>query len=148
MKPYLKTVFSEVTNTVDTETGELLDVVTREKKILTNSHSEFIQVFTSVESKLRGLPLSVEKLFNYCIFRCDTENVIKITSYDKEVLLKEWGLAPSTIANGLPILVKEKLLIKISRGAYRVNPNYVWKSYSSERKKMIEYVLRVECEDC
>lgn len=148
MDPFLKTVHSKVTETVDTETGEVIDIQVKETKILTKSREEFIQLYVSVESKLSGLALAQERLFTYCILHCDRENIIRISSYDKKVILEKWDLAPSTIANSLLSLIQAKLLIRIGRGTYRVNPKYVWKGDSNSRKTMLTHVLTIECPHC
>ena len=148
MSSHLKTVHSRVTETIDSETGEVIDVQFKETKILTNSREEFIQLYVSVESKLSGLALAQERLFTYCILHCDRENIIRISSYDKKVILEKWDLAASTIANSLLSLIQAKLLIRIGRGTYRVNPKYVWKDTSDSRKKMSTNVLTIECPHC
>lgn len=148
MKPYLKTVYSEAIQTVDLETGEVIDVQTKDKKILVETREEFVQLYTSVESKLKNLSLSEERLWTYCILHCDKENIIRILSYDKKLIFDKWGLAQSTIANALNKLIETKLIIRVGRGTYRVNPTYAWKGNSNDRRTMLTHVLTIECPTC
>jgi hypothetical protein len=148
MNSYLKTVHSTVTESIDSETGEVMDIQIKETKILTKSREEFIQLYVSIESKLSGLAFAQERLFTYCVLHCDRENIIRISSYDKKVIFEQWGLAASTIANSLQALIQAKLLIRIGRGTYRINPKYVWKGTTDKRKEMLTHVLTIECPHC
>ncbi len=148
MRPYLKTVYSEVTQTVDLESGELVDVQIKDTKVPTSTKEEFVQLYTSVESKLKNLSLSEERLWTYCILHCDNQNIIRILAYDKQIIFDKWGLAQSTIANAINRLIEANLIFRIGRGTYRVNPIYAWKGSSTDRRTMLTYVLTIECPTC
>lgn len=148
MKSHLRTVQSEITNNVNDETGEITSTEIKKTKVLIEEKDSFIQVYAGLEAKLRNLSLSVERVLYYCIFNCNIENLIKINSYDKKVMHERWGLASSTVANGIAVLLKEKILIRVERSTYRVHPDYVWKSNSQSRKAMRKYILEVECPTC
>ena len=148
MKPYIKTVYSEVTQTVDLESGEVVDVQIKDTKVPVNTKEEFVQLYTSVESKLKSLSLSEERLWTYCILHCDNKNIIRILAYDKQLIFDKWGLAQSTIANATNKLIEANLIFRIGRGTYRVNPIYAWKGSSTDRRTMLTYVLTIECPNC
>lgn len=149
MSKYLKTVYRHVDTITDKETGEVLDVQIAEHSVLVTTKEEFVQLYTSVESKLYNLPLSAERVWTYCILHCQKDNIITFTAYDKTIIKEKWGLGFSTTANALTTLVNNRLLIKTtSKSVYRVNPNYAWKGTSNDRNKLLKYVLTVECPDC
>ena len=148
MKAHLKTVYSESHQIVDSETGELLDIQTKETRVLTQTREEFIQVYTAVESKLASLSPSEERVWTYCILNCDKENLIRLNSFDKEKILQKWGVASSTTANAVKALITAGLLIRVGRGTYRINPRYSWKGNSNDRRQALKYVLEVECPTC
>lgn len=148
MKSYLRTVHTNTSSYVDPETGELVPYEEKHTKVLVEDRDSFIQIYAALESKLRNLPLAVERVLYYCIFNCDIENLIKINSYDKKVINEKWGIAKSTVSNGIAVLVKEKILIRVERSTYRVHPDYVWKSNSQSRKAMRRHIIEVECPTC
>lgn len=148
MKSYLRTVQTDKYSYVHPETGELVPYEEKLTKVLVEEKESFIQIYAGLESKLRNLPLAVERVLSYCIFNCDNENLIKINSYDKKVINEKWGIAKSTVSNGIAVLIKEKILIRVERSTYRVHPDYVWKSNSQSRKKMKKYIIEVECPNC
>jgi predicted transcriptional regulator of viral defense system len=144
MKPYLKKVQEKEFIVVDSQTGEEIDNFTKDVTIVTNTKEQFVQLYISVLGKLSELTLSEERVFIYCILRCDNENIMNITKYDKERLTKQFGVANSTIANALRKLNKLGLCKRIVRGTYLVNPTYVWKGNSSDRKTVLKQFLSIE----
>ena len=148
MQTYLKTVYSESNTTIDSESGEVLDVQVKEKKILVETREEFIQVYTSIEAKIINMSLSEERVWMYTLLHCDKQNIIRITTYDKKIIDEKWGLSPSTVANSITKLAELGLLIRLERATYRVNPRYAWKGNSHDRGMMLTHVLTIECPHC
>lgn len=145
---HTKTVKTVITQTVSEETGELLDVQTKTEEILVKTKEEFIQIYTSIQAKLLKLTLTEERLLNYCIFNCDHENRIVINKFHRETLAKQTGLNQRTISNSIKPLCDLQLLVRIAESTYRVNPQYVWKSTSNNRKMTLQHFFKVECPDC
>jgi hypothetical protein len=148
MLPYLKTVNTETQKVVDSTTGELMEVETKSTEIVTNSREQFVQLYISIESKLQELSPAEEKVFMYCVLHCEIDNIMKISQYDKVQIQQQWDIAPSTVSNALRKLHSLKLCVRISRGVYRVNPTYVWKSNSNDRKLALVHFLKIECPNC
>lgn len=148
MSKYLRNGHTHEIVTVDSDTGELIDVEIKTEKYVLENREEFIQLYSSIHSKLNELDRSSSKLFNYCLFNCDRENIVHMSGFTKNKISESTGMALSTINNGMVGLVKKKLLTKIGRATYRVNPIYAWKDSTASRSKMIKYVLEVECPNC
>lgn len=148
MKSYLRTTNQEIRTIVSEETGEEIDVQIKSTKILVEGKENFIQLYTSIEAKLLGLSLAEERVFFYAILNCSIDNTIYITQYAKKIISEKWNIALTTIPNCLTVLHKEGLLVRIDRGLYKVNPQYVWKSNSSGRKENLKHFLDVECKHC
>jgi hypothetical protein len=148
MKAHLKTVYTEAQTTIDSETGEVIDVTTKEVKVLTDTREEFLQFYISLEAKIIEMSLSEERLLMYCIIHCDRNNVINIGSYAKKEINNKYKIASSTIANGLSQLMSKGVIVRVGRGAYKINPRYVWKGNSNDRRSSLKYFLEVECPNC
>ncbi len=147
MKPHLRSGYSHEIQTIN-EDGELLDVEIKTNKYLVDTKEEFVQIYTSIQAKLEGLGYTAEKVLFYCIFNCDSSNVINLSSFHKKKIEKQFEFAPSTVANAITTLSQRQLLIRIDRATYRVNPIHAWKGNSVDRKKTIKYVLEIECPEC
>ena len=95
MRNYLKTVRTNTQTILDSTTGEMIDVQTKTVEILTNNKENFIQLYTSFEAKQLQLSLSEERLFFYCIYNSNNDNIIRLTIYDKKIIANKWGIASS-----------------------------------------------------
>lgn len=135
---------------VDCKTGEILQYETSEDWLHEREEPDYIKVYLNVvlaERELNGEILTpfLYELLKKMTYANDSENgqVVVLNSYVKKSICDELNISDSTFTKNIKKLCTNKLIARIGRGTYVVNP-YIfgkgdWKSikriratYSSE----------------
>jgi len=146
MKPYLKTVYREVRAEVDTETGELIDVVEEKKRIVVQGKEQFFTVYSHILGALHELPGNDIKLITFIMFgKANDDGEFTNTEAFRVKAAEKTGLSVGTIVRSVRSLTEKGLINKTaSRGVYQVNPVYFWKGEYSGRKQKLKFFLELE----
>lgn len=146
MKPYLKTVYREVLQEVDTETGEVIDVVHDTKKIVVNTKEKFFTVYSHIIASLADLTGNDIKLITYIMFKkVNDDGEFANTAEFRESAAKHIGVSPATISRCIAHLVEQRIVFKTkNRITYEINPIYFWKGEMSLRKQKVKLLLELE----
>jgi hypothetical protein len=96
-----------------------------------------------------GLQLSDVTIITYVTTEMELNtNLFVYDRHARKAMSEEFGLHRDTIKQSLAKLVRIKVMIRLSKGKYRVNPFIYWRG----SKKMFEDVaikmLEKECPDC
>lgn len=119
-----KTVLREEIET-DRETG----LIVRTKSMVQfKKEPEFVKlyldclgVFTKnggLDACLNDMLLAVLRRMSYAT----DEQIVSLNAYVKESICKETGRSPKRLEQAITIWVKTKVLIRVARGVYKVNP--------------------------
>jgi len=148
MKDIIKTVHTEVTQTVDTNTGEIVDVSSKDIKIVVNSE-DFCLVYAGLWNVILDNPMSKSdiELLSYIIKNYSDGTPFCITQYVKERVAQKTGKSKTTYDRSTAALKKYKLIIPVSGRTYILNPRYAFKGSSTNRKKALVELVEV-CKDC
>lgn len=66
------------------------------------------------------------KVFNQLLIMCDKEDLkYYSTKENRDTIARRTEISEPTVRNAMTELVKSDLLIKLSKGEYRINPKYV-----------------------
>ena len=147
----VKTVFEEVTRTIDKNSGEVFDI--QHKTIKKLERDKFAMVYLKDISGIIGLNSKGEfKTLLALVARIayDT-NEVRIMLDVKEQIAKETELSLNSIDKAVVNLTAKKILLrkmsslgKEMRGVYILNPKYFFKGEDLERAKIIQIVLQYE----
>jgi len=97
---------------------------------LGNEYSLFLTLFNAFKDKKM---VFIEYIFRYM----DKNNIISI---DKERLLRELNISKSTLYDWIKVLIKEDLMVKISKDKYMINPQIVINYRKVKNRKIPDLV--------
>lgn len=147
MKSHLKTSIKEITNVIDSKTGELLDTEIKEHSYLANTKEEFFMGYSALIGVFMKMNQAEIRIFGYCLrfakgVKFDISKKMRIS------MAHEIDINERTIHNTLPILLEKKLLFVHDDGLYQINPRYAYRGSTSERNQALQAVLKLHCKDC
>lgn len=149
MKSYLKTVQTDTNTNVDSNTGEVLDVMINKQKIVIDTREPFFMIYASfLHSLTESNNLSDVKLLAALIQRYADGKSFQMGSFINSVIAQEANISVTSIPNSLRRLVDKKLLIKLGRGGYMINPEHAFYGGTSARLAALKVVLELECPNC
>jgi len=147
-KAYKKTVQTEIVQTVDSSTGELLDISTKKVEVLVKDKEEFFFLYSHIlgilDSITRGPELSI---LSVIIFKhVTTSGYVYINDEIKADIAQRCGISISSVSKGLKSLAINGILKHSKRGVYSLNPNYAWKGTTSTRNEKLKFDLTITTE--
>lgn len=141
-----KTLYTE--HHVDAQTGELNTVkwITRQAV----NKEEFVLMYINDLCKLNKLSNANYRLLtSLAIYLEYNTNEFYLNPKRKQEIAEFTGLKFTTINQNISILVKKKMLIRISTSTYQMNPLLFFKGEEIARSKYLELTVRYEiCPDC
>lgn len=123
--------------TVSRETGEILDIRTRYRKI--KSDLKFIMVFDlrQIAEKISGKSLVAFTLLVDKAGYGANANIVDLSSGFKKMLSVELSTSPQNISKYLRDIKKEDLIRPVDYDNYMVNPELLWKGNVVDRDEAI-----------
>lgn len=119
-----KTILREE-QVIDQETGEIIYTKTN---IQFDREPDFVKLYldclgvfisnAGLNNSLNDMLLAVLKHMTYA----SQEQIVILNSYIKNAICKETGKSMKRLNQAITIWVKEKVLIRVGRGVYKVNP--------------------------
>ena len=110
---------------IDNETGEVLR---RRTSLQFPKEPAYVKLYfdclgiviknEGLNKSLNDMLLEVLKLGNYA----DEEQTVTLTAYQKEKICKKTGKSLVRLEQAITTWVKNKVLVRVSRGTYRINP--------------------------
>lgn len=145
MKTGIKIVGQIVEKIVDQETGEILSEVVENKAILGKQKEEYTIVYNSMFQKFAELSGTAIKVICILVSNNRPSQPVIINKFVKERIAKEINSkSVGSVSNSLKELVNSKLLLKDpnSKSVYYVNPLYVYKGSTFQRKSVIANMIQ------
>jgi hypothetical protein len=141
---FLKTGKEETIIYVDKHTGEVLSEEKRTQKYVANDKEQFFFAYYSLVSEIQKLSGPAIKTYFYLVLNNKPATLIGINKAVKKKI-KEFINSKSigSVGNCITELCTAKLLTKSrdSLGGYYINPQYVYKGGTIERKKVLREFL-------
>lgn len=147
----LKSAHKEIIQTVDSETGELLDVTVKQHTYLANTKEQFFLGYVTMLSAFNELSGNAIKTYAYLLERYNCGTLVAIVASIKDDIrshIKSRATTNKVIDNAIAELVAIKFLIRKAHGAYIINPRYAFKGSTRDRDASLAAVLRLECPEC
>lgn len=138
-------------NFIDFETGEVMEtsIDIKTHKVVVDSRETMAFISSVILGLFDDLDGTELKLITYCAVNAEyNSNTVNLTKPMCTIISNKLQVGYQTIKNTISKLKKKKILIPLGSGTYRVNPKYTWKGTTDERKKMMKYILEVECPNC
>lgn len=144
-KSFLKVGSREITNTVDFETGEVVDVNVKEHKYIANSREEFMLVYTKLLSifQEKEMTLPEIRLYSYLLqtWNYDVKYEVGVALYND--LADKFGINYKTIRNAFYKLSARGLVYSPKPKLYMLNPRYAFKGSTMDRNKSLKILLEL-----
>ncbi len=147
-KAYLKSSGTNTTEYVDTDTGEVLDVVINNTTYLANTAEEFYLMYSSMVLILKGSTDVRMKLFAALLERYSRGQEFSMSKTLKEIMANECECKPRSFDLAFTTLIKDNIIIRIGPLTYKINPRHVFQGSSNERNKSLKAILELHCKDC
>lgn len=144
---FLKPSLTERFREVDLQTGEVKGHI-KKLTYLANSNEEFYLLFSSVLGIFTQMNQAEIRVYAYFLMQHKVGSEIAVPRGIRLLIAEATDLKSGSVANALGKLVEKKLLYTVSKGIYKINPRYAFKGSTSERKKLLKFILEAECPDC
>ncbi len=149
MNAYIKTGKETITNTVDRETGEIVDTEVKKHKYLAATKEQFFIGYASMLSMIyKELTAPEIKVYAYLLDKYSSEAPIGMVKSIKEEIGDTIGLKLGTIDNALSSLAKKGMVYSVGKASYKLNPRYAFKGSTATRNRVLKTVLEMECPTC
>lgn len=142
-KSFLKRRITETIRDFDSETGELMGENNKEFHFLANSDEEFFLSYVSIIGIFMNMEASEIRVFGYMLQYADGKK-FDMTKRVRIEIAKCTNLNERTIYNIIPSLLEKKLIFKHDDGLYQLNPRYIYRGSSRERKLELVTVLKID----
>jgi predicted transcriptional regulator len=143
----LKTKLTEVQTTVDSDSGEILDINIKKHTFLANTKEDFLLLYSSMLSVFNDMEQSEIRVLGFLLQYADG-TIFSIGKPLRLEIAKVTTLSERTIYNTVKTLVIKQLIYKHSSGAYQVNPRYAFKGSTHERNNQLKILIELGCKDC
>jgi hypothetical protein len=124
---------------VNATTGEVLSF-DRKETVLVEKEPQYYKVYTKDISNILGLNNAQKAVFQCLASSMGFDNLVVLIKPIKRRLAEITGYSENTITKVIDQLYKLKVLIRLEKSVYRVNPNLVAKG-SWEKIKALRLVL-------
>lgn len=144
----IKTVQNNVETVIDKETGEVLDINVKKLKIVINPE-DFALIYAGFWNVLLENKLSKSdiQLLAYLTQRYSDGTPFTINSFIKNQLSNVTGKSSTTYDRCTKVLLDNKLIYRVSKRLYRLNPRYAFKGSTHNRNKAVIEMIDF-CVDC
>lgn len=146
-KAHLKTGLREVTNYIDMETGELLDVKVKNHKFLTNDKGLFFMGYSALIGVFMEMSQAEIRIFGYCL-RYAKGVKFDISKRLRLDMAKTININERTILNTIPSLEDKGVLYRHENGLFQINPRFAFEGGRDERNNALKAIIELGCKHC
>jgi predicted transcriptional regulator len=148
MKPYLKTSHTKIIETVDRETGELIDQEVVTHKYITTDKESFYLVYSSLIGLLGEISNPAVKVLSYVLLNYKTDTQFELGATSRKMIASKMNLGASSVANALTELKTCNILYSTMKSMYQINPRYAYQGSTSDRKNAMKAIIELGCKNC
>lgn len=125
--------------TVDTETGEIITIVSAKEYSTKVESDRFYMTFIDYIAPLYKLKSeNARKVLAWmCCHAEYNTGIVSLTTADRQQMSEEIDICSNTITNNLATLKKLKLITG-DKGRFQINPQIFWKGDTKTRKQLLE----------
>ena len=148
MKAYLKSSFSEKTQVLDKETGEIINEEIIKHTYITKDKEDFFLVYSSLIGLLGELTNPAIKVLSYILLNYKINSQFEIGGISRNLIAQKMNLGKSSVANALTELKENNILYSPMKSVYQINPRYAYQGSTSDRKEALKTIIELGCKDC
>jgi len=143
----------QITQTIDSETGELIELEVV-KNMVVDKEPDYVKLYIKDLIRLNDLPSATGKVLNCLLQNMGYKNIIPVYSPIKKLICKNLNISLNTLNKAIDQLYKKDILVRIDRGLYLADPELFgrgkWEdikdirmmiTYDSKGKKTIQSSL-------
>lgn len=150
---YVKKRITEITNTIDRETGEVLDVDIKKHTYLANTKEQFLLAYATLIGVFQNISAAEVRVYAFLLEHYPGDCKIVINDIIRKDIADRTKLKPGSINNTLNRLISTEhitypLLYRLGRGTYQLNPRYAFKGSTSDRNKSLKAIIELGCTNC
>jgi hypothetical protein len=147
---FLKKSITEITNTVDSETGEILETNLKNHSYIANSKEDFMLVYTKLLSIFQDSEMTLPeiKVFSYLLQVWNFNQEYEIGRSTYELLGNKFKLKPESVRNAVYKLKDRNLIFSKKYKLFMLNPRYAFKGSSMLRNESLKTIIELGCKDC
>ena len=149
----LKKRMTEVINSVDSETGEILNTEIKSHNYLADTKEEFFLTFTTLLSVFQKISMAEIRVYAFLLNQYRSNCKIVINDIIRRDIVNNTHLSSGSINNALCSLTSTEgrnhpLLYKLGRGTYQLNPRYAFKGGTATRNSSLKAIIEIGCKNC
>ena len=150
---YLKTNLTEVNNTIDKETGEVINIEIKNHKYLANTKEEFFLIYSTLIGVFQKISAAEIRVYAFLLQHYAVSGKIVINDIIRQDIVNKTGLTAGSINNAFTDLTSIKnishpLLHRLGRGTYQLNPRYAFRGSSQDRNNSLKSIIELGCDRC
>jgi hypothetical protein len=126
---------------VNFETGEIKNE-TKVTVFQVNREPDYVKLYLKDIALLNELPKGETGILFHLVTKMDYNGIVILISSTKKIIANELGISQNTVKAAVSHFVKKKIIIRVDRGLYRLNPFLIAKGDWSNIQKIrltIEY---------
>jgi len=144
---------TEITNTVDCETGEILRTDVKSHRYLANTKEEFFLIYTTLIGVFQKISAAEVRVYAFLLEHYHIDGKIVINDIIRQDIANITKLSLGTINNTFMRLTSTEqtthpLLYRLGRGTYQLNPRYAFKGSTLNRNHSLKAIIELGCKDC
>lgn len=146
---FLKTGSTSIIQTVDSDTGEVLDVTINKSTYIANSKEEFYLMYSSMVLILKSSSDVRMKLFASLLERYSQGQEFSMSKGLKDLIANETGCKSRSLDTAFTKLLDDNVIFKLpNTRLYKINPRHIFQGSSSNRNNALKAIIELGCKDC
>jgi len=114
---------TEVTETIDKETGEIVIEGTKSISFLIDKEPEYVKLYLEDVSRLKDIPAGMNKVLFELIKGIGYNGIIMAYKPVKDIMCANMGISVSYLNKCINEFYKKGIFIRYARGVYIADPN-------------------------
>ena len=150
---YLKTRYTEISNIVDHESGEVLDTTQKKHTYLANTKEQFLLAYTTLIGVFQNISVAEIRVYAFLLEHYPADCKIVVNDIIRQDIAARTKLSPGSINNTLNRLISTDnttypLLYRLGRGTYQLNPRYAFQGSTANRNQSLKAIIELGCTNC
>ncbi|MDQ6902285.1 MAG: replication/maintenance protein RepL [Bacteroidota bacterium] len=149
----LKNPLTEITRTVDSETGEILDQEIKKQDYIANCKEEFFLIYSTLIGVFQKISTAEIRVYAFLLEHYSVNTKIVINEIIRNDIANRTKLKQGSINNTFNRLTSAEhtshpLLYRLGRGIFQLNPRYAFKGSTSNRNNSLKAIIELGCKNC
>jgi len=138
-------------NEINIVKAKVYDIDDTTKKVVFDVGNEhtFSMMYITFLTVIDELSITEIRVLTWCTLNCVyNRNIVNLNTYSYTQIQELYNISYQTCRNIVSTLTKKQMLVRISKGTYRINPRYFWKGLTKDREGVLKLMIETECSTC